>query len=96
MIHTVGPIYSGGNRNEENILISCYKNSLALAKEYNASSVAFPVISAGAYGYPKEEALRVAVDTIISEEGDMDVYIVLFDKELVDIAKKRFYEYMDN
>ena len=94
IIHTVGPIYTGGNRNEENILAGCYRNSLTLAKEYGAESVAFPVISAGAYGYPKKEALEIAINTILGNICDMMVYIVIFDPELILIAEKHSKEYI--
>ena len=94
IIHTVGPIYTGGNRNEENILAGCYRNSLTLAKEYGAESVAFPVISAGAYGYPKKEALEIAVNTILGNTCGMTVYIVIFDPELILIAEKHSGEYI--
>ncbi len=94
VIHTVGPIYSGGGRNEETILADCYSNSLRLAKEYGAKSIAFPVISAGAYGYPKKEALDIAVRTIISNihQEDISAYVVLFDEELIKIAKETYPE----
>ncbi len=94
IIHTVGPIYYDGRRNERNILASCYASSISLAREYGAESIAFPVISAGAYGYPKEEALTVAVDTITkhTEGSSMESFIVLFDPELINIAKKAYPE----
>ena len=82
VIHTVGPVYPGGDRGEEELLKSCYRESLALAKEYNCESVAFPLISAGVYRYPKDEALKVAVDTVgeFLLENEMQVYIVVFDR----------------
>lgn len=101
VIHTVGPVWKGGNNNEEALLRSCYRNSLALARENECQSVAFPLISAGVYKYPKSQALKVAIDTI-SEflfENEMQVYIVLFDKSACQIGKKIFpdiEEYIDD
>ncbi len=82
VIHTVGPIWQGGNFGEREKLISCYKKSLTLAKEHMCETVAFPIISSGAYGYPKAEAFRVATDTVLEflTEHDMTVYIVVYDK----------------
>lgn len=85
IIHTVGPIYEDGHHHEKELLESCYKNSLALASEYNCKSIAFPMISAGVYGYPKQEALDVAKETIseyLKEHEDMDAYIVVFDRSI--------------
>lgn len=82
IIHTVGPKWIDGNHNEPAILASCYRQSLALAKELSCESVAFPLISAGAYGYPREEAMHIAVSTI-SEfllNEDMTVYLVVYDR----------------
>ena len=90
VIHTVGPIWNGGSYDEENKLISCYRNSLLLAKQNGCESVAFPLISAGAYKYPKEDALRIATETISDflNENDMLVYLVVFDKKSFSISQK--------
>lgn len=92
VIHTVGPKWHGGEKGERELLISCYKNSLALAKEYKCESVAFPLISSGVYGYPINEAFRVAVDTVAEflMENDMLVYIVVYNKNAVAVGNKLF------
>ena len=101
VIHTVGPIWQGGDRGEREKLVSCYKKSLELAEKAGCETVAFPLISSGAYGYPKPEALRVAVDTIGEYllSSDMTVYIVIFDRASYQIGEKLFSdieEYIDD
>lgn len=96
VIHTVGPIYYQHSEEEARALLeACYKNSLTLAKENNCKSIAFPLISAGVYGYPKEEALQVAVETIQKYAGDIDSTIVLFDREAYQLAQKNFKAFCD-
>lgn len=92
VIHTVGPRWKGGNKGEQELLESCYRESLKLAADNECESVAFPLISSGIYGYPKAQALKVAVDTITSFllDHDMLVYIVIFDKSAFQISEKLF------
>lgn len=101
VIHAVGPRWLGGKRNEKELLESCYKISLQLARDNNCESVAFPLISSGIYGYPKDQALKVAIDIISAFllENDMMVYIVIFDKAAYKISEKLFSdiaEYIDD
>ena len=101
VIHTVGPIYDDGKHGEKALLESCYRESLALAKGHQCETVAFPLISSGVYGYPKDQALKVAID-VISDfllENEMTVYIVIFDKAAYKISEKLFSdiaEYIDD
>ena len=84
VIHTVGPVWHGGLAGERQLLAACYTNSLRLAAQHGLKSVAFPLISAGAYGYPKDQAFRVAMNAIREfldqSEQDMLVLLMLFDK----------------
>ena len=92
VIHTVGPRWRDGKHGEREKLVSCYRTSLALAKEHGCETVAFPLISSGIYGYPKDQALKVAIDTISDFllENDMTVYIVIFDRKAYQIGEKLF------
>ena len=89
IIHTAGPIWHGGQFGEENLLCSCYANSLKLAAENDLKSIAFPLISSGIYGYPPRDALKVAVNAIKDFQGDLDVILTIMDKSLLDIAETK-------
>ena len=88
IIHTVGPKWKGGRNGEEELLRSCYNESVKLALDNGCKSIAFPLISAGIYGYPKKDAILVAIDTLEKaiNQIDMNVTLILFDKESKDIA----------
>ena len=88
VIHTVGPVWYGGNRNEAEKLASCYHSAIALAKENNICSIAFPCISTGVYAYPKQEAAKIAITALkeeISNGYTGKVIICCFDQESKDI-----------
>lgn len=94
VIHTVGPIYRDGNHGEENLLRSCYIRSLEIACQNSCKSIAFPIISAGVYGYPKKGAVDIAVSSIndyIEKTGsNIDVYLVIFDQEIQNIVDELY------
>lgn len=89
IIHAVGPIWQGGSCGEEALLKNCYTCALKLARENGCRSVAFPLISAGIYGYPKKEALLHAAAAIneFLKGSDLQVLLVLFDRPLYELAK---------
>lgn len=93
IIHTAGPIWHGGTMNEQQLLQNSYVNSLLLASEHGCKSIAFPLISSGIYGYPKEEAMRVAADAIngFLSEQEMDVTIAVLGYHVYQLGKKYFY-----
>ena len=90
VIHAVGPRWQGGTHGEPGLLASCYVNSMRLAKENGCKSVAFPLISAGIFGYPKADAMRVAVKSIreFPGSGEMDVTIALLGDEMMTLARE--------
>lgn len=92
VIHTVGPRWHDGRSRERETLVSCYRSALSLAQEHGCESAAFPLISSGAFGYPKDQALRVAVDTIgeFLLHHDMTVYLVVFDRKSYQISSRLF------
>lgn len=90
VIHTVGPVYgrAGDTRAGGELLADCYRNSLAVADELGARSVAFPLISAGAYGWPREDAIRIALSTLAATDTDVTVAtLVLFDADTLALAE---------
>ena len=101
VIHTVGPVWHGGGYHERELLSSCYRSCLELAARYRLESIAFPMISAGAYGYPKDEAMEVAVEEIsrFLLQHEMTVILVVFGRQEFFTGKKLFrdvQEYIDD
>ena len=95
IIHTVGPIWNGGGNNEEALLRSCYRKSTELAETHGARTVAFPLISGGVYGYPKEQAIDIAVEELkaAAEKTErIDYYLTLTDKQAYAIAEQKYPE----
>ena len=92
VIHTAGPIWKDGRSGEEELLASCFRNSLGIAKKKDCESIAFPLISTGSYGFPKPLALQIAVREISSflMENEMQVYLVVFEKQSFELSEKLF------
>ena len=91
VIHAVGPVWHGGGAGEAALLASCYRDSLRLLREAGGRSIAFPAISTGIFGYPLDQATRVAVGTVreeIAAQGDLDVTFACFDQHTLDIYEK--------
>ncbi len=100
IIHAVGPVWQGGGQGEEELLYSAYAESMKLARERELTSLAFPLISSGNYGYPKEQALRTAVSAIrdFLRENDMTIYLVVYDSASLAVSRQLFNhieEYID-
>lgn len=87
VIHTVGPVWHGGTHGEEEKLRSCYRTALRIAEKNNIHSIAFPLISAGVYGYPKEDAIRIALEEM-GRADDMDTILCCFTEKDREIAEK--------
>ncbi len=98
VIHAVGPIYRDGNHEEEKLLRSAYAKSVELAVTHGCRSAAFPLISAGVYGYPKEAALDIAVEELKKAAVDnetLDFYLTIVDTEAFELAKVKYGEYFE-
>ena len=99
VIHTVGPVWHGGDADEAYLLTSCYQRSLQLAHEHNIRSIAFPAISCGVYGYPIAQAAEIAIDTVLEQAGRYpeitDVYFVCFN-DAVYYAYQQAYQKRSN
>ena len=89
VIHTVGPVWHDGSAGEEKLLSDCYRNSLELAKKHKLESVAFPLISSGTFGYPRDKALSAAISAIgeFLLKNDMTVYLVVYDSASFMLSK---------
>ena len=92
VIHTVGPVWLDGNHDEEMLLRSCYENSLSLAVQNGCQSVAFPLISTGNYGFPKDKALQIAISVFSAFllEHEIQIYLVVFDRDSFKLSEKLF------
>ena len=87
VIHTVGPVWQGGRAHEEELLASCYRRCLDLARELGVKTIAFPAISTGIYGFPKELAANIAVREVRSHAAEVDILFVCFDAETLQLYR---------
>ena len=94
IIHAVGPVYIGGKHNEEKLLYSAYESSLKVAKDNGVKSIAFPLISAGIFGYPKKEAWEIALRACkdFLESNDMDIVFTIIDDNILKLGLKIYSE----
>ena len=92
VIHTVGPQWRGGGAGEEQLLENCYRSCLALAREHGCASIAFPLISSGTYGFPRDRALQCAIRAISGflMANEMQVWLVVFHREAYQLSEKLF------
>ena len=94
IIHTVGPVWHGGSHGEKEALTACYRNCLTLAQKMGCESIAFPLISSGVFGYPKDQALKVAVEAIsaflLESDADIMVCLLIFSREAMQTGSKLF------
>ena len=90
IIHAVSPLFVDGSQGEEDKLRSCYRKSLQLAKEYRITSIAFPLISTGGFGYPREEGMRIAVDEINTFllQNEMEIFLVVFSDKMTSLGAR--------
>lgn len=90
IIHTAGPVYKNGGPREAELLGACYRNALELAWGHGCESIAFPLISSGIYGYPKDKALQIATETIEAflQKQEMTIYLAVFDKKALMVSEQ--------